>query len=220
MRSRHSGSRTVSSAGATIARPTLFGIDLGIGTGRAFPRVEFGLLCLFTLVVVALAVARLRGTALGSAMLAVRANERSAAGIGVDVTRVKIASFAISSFIAGIGGSLFAYRQGVVTFASFTAIGGLALLSTVYLAGITSVSGGILGGVLASTGILYLALDRWANLGKWFGVITGVGVIVILIGYPEGLAAAGHEVVQRVRRSRRASSHATAPVEPAAQTVV
>src|SRR6516165_1122028 len=134
MRSRHSGSRTVSSAGATIARPTLFGIDLGIGTGRAFPRVEFGLLCLFTLVVVALAVARLRGTALGSAMLAVRANERSAAGIGVNVTAVKIASFAISSFIAGIGGSLFAYRQGVVTFASFTAIGGLALLSTVYLA--------------------------------------------------------------------------------------
>jgi sulfate-transporting ATPase len=208
-------SQFVSSAGASIARPTLFGLDLGIGTGRAFPRVDFGLLCLFALVVIALGVAWLRTSALGSAMLAVRANERSAAGIGVNVTRVKIASFAISSFIAGIGGSLFAYRQGVVTFASFTAIGGLALLSTVYLAGITSVSGGVLGGVLASTGILYRALDRWANLGRWFGVITGVGVIVILIGYPEGLAAAGHEVVQRVRRSRRPSSHATAPADPA-----
>ena len=75
-------------------------------------------------------------------MLAVRANERSAAGIGVNVIRVKIASFAIASFIAGLGGCLLAYRQGVVTFDSFTALGGLALLSTAYLAGITSVWGG------------------------------------------------------------------------------
>ena len=41
---------------------------------------EFGLLCLFTLVLVACGVARLRTSALGSAMLAVRANERSAVG--------------------------------------------------------------------------------------------------------------------------------------------
>jgi sulfate-transporting ATPase len=209
----------VSSAGATIAEPKLFGLDLSIGTGRAFPRVEFGLLCLVTLVVIALGVAWLRRSALGSAMLAVRANERSAAGIGVDVTRVKIASFAISSFIAGLGGSLFAYRQGVVTFASFTAIGGLALLATAYLAGITSVSGGILGGVLASTGVFYLALDRWANLGKWFGVITGVGLILVLIGYPEGLAAVGHRLVERARRTRLVPSPATpsAPPEPIAE---
>ena len=124
-----------------IPIPKLFGLDLGVGTGHAFPRIQFGLLCLFTLVGIALGCRAAATSALGSAMLAVRANERSAAGIGVNVTRVKIASFAIASFIAGIGGSLFAYRQGVITFASFTAIGGLALLATVYLAGITSVFG-------------------------------------------------------------------------------
>ena len=106
-------------------------------------------------------------------MLAVRANERSAAGIGVNVTRVKIASFAISSFIAGIGGCLFAYRQSVMTFVSFTALGGLALLSTVYLAGITSVFGGILGGILASSGIAFLILDRTVHLGMVHGAERG-----------------------------------------------
>ncbi len=121
----------VSSAGASVTQPKLFGLDLAIGTGHAFPRFGFGLLCLFTLVAVALGVAWLRTSPLGSAMLAVRANERSAAGIGVNVTFVKIASFAISSFVAGIGGSLFAYRQGVITVVSFTALGGLALLATV-----------------------------------------------------------------------------------------
>ena len=77
-------------------QPELFGLDLGIGTGAAFPRLEFGL---------AVPASRWSAwpsaspccgrSALGSAMLAVRANERSAAGLGVNVVRVKVASFAI-----------------------------------------------------------------------------------------------------------------------------
>jgi sulfate-transporting ATPase len=190
----------VSSAGAAVTQPKLFGLDLAIGTGRAYPRIEFGLLCLLTLVAVAYTVAWLRTSAFGSAMLAVRANERSAAGIGVNVVLVKIAGFAIASFIAGLGGSLFAYRQGLVTFSSFTALGGLGLLVTAYLAGITSVFGGVLAGVLATSGIAFLAVDRWTNLGDWFTVLTGIGVIVVLIGFPEGLASGFERLAQDARR--------------------
>ena len=93
----------------------------------------------------------------------------------------------LASFIAGLGGSLLAYRRGVVTFDSFTAIGGLALLSTAYLAGITSVWGGINAGILAASGITFIALDRWVNLGEWFQVISGVLLIVTLITNPEGM---------------------------------
>ena len=81
--SRPCGSATPTSSAARAARvtpPSMLGIDLGIGAGEDFPRIEFGLLCLFTLVAVAVGVAALRRSALGSAMLAVRANERSAAG--------------------------------------------------------------------------------------------------------------------------------------------
>ena len=191
----------VPTGGARVVQPELFGIDLGIGSGRAFPRLEFGLLCLAMLVVVAWGVAVLRRSTLGSAMLAVRANERSAAAVGVNVVRVKVASFAVASFIAGLGGSLLAYRLGGgITFQSFTAIGGLALLSTAYLAGVTSVWGGILAGVLAASGIAFTAFDRWVNLGEWFQVITGVLVIVTLIAHPEGLASTGHALADRFRR--------------------
>ncbi len=187
----------VPSSGARVTPPSMFGIDLGIGSGQDFPRIEFGLVCLVTLVLVTLGVAVLRRSALGSAMLAVRANERSAAAAGVNVVRVKVLSFALAAFIAGLGGSLLAYRRGVVTFDSFTAIGGLALLSTAYLAGITSVWGGINAGILASTGITFIALDRWVDLGAWFEVISGVLLIVTLITNPEGIAAAGHEIADR-----------------------
>jgi ABC-type branched-subunit amino acid transport system ATPase component/ABC-type branched-subunit amino acid transport system permease subunit len=214
----------VPSSGARISSPSLFGIDLGIGSGKDFPRIEFGLICLATLVAVAVSVAALRRSTLGSAMLAVRANERSAAAAGVNVVRVKVISFALASFIAGLGGSLLAYRRGVVTFDSFTAIGGLALLSTAYLAGITSVWGGINAGILAASGITFIALDRWVNLGEWFQVISGVLLIVTLITNPEGIAAAGHEIADRWARwkaSRRAGEvvaerPTVAPVPPPA----
>jgi ABC-type branched-subunit amino acid transport system ATPase component/branched-subunit amino acid ABC-type transport system permease component len=192
----------VPSSGAQIAPPSMFGIDLGIGSGRDFPRLEFGLVCLVTLVLVALGVALLRRSTLGSAMLAVRANERSAAAAGVSVVRVKVLSFALASFIAGLGGSLLAYRRGTVSFESFTAIGGLAVLSTAYLAGITSVWGGINAGVLASSGIVFVALDRWVDLGSWFEVISGVLLIVTLITNPEGVATIGHQIADRLARLR------------------
>jgi ABC-type branched-subunit amino acid transport system ATPase component/branched-subunit amino acid ABC-type transport system permease component len=192
----------VPSGGARVTPPSMFGVDLGIGAGRDFPRLEFGLVCLVTLVAVAWAVAALRRSALGSAMLAVRANERSAAAVGVNVVRVKVLAFAVASFIAGLGGSLLAYRRGVVTFDSFTAIGGLALLSTAYLAGVTSVWGGINAGILASSGIVFIALDRWVIVGEWFLVISGVLLVATLIAHPEGIASGGHELADRVARWR------------------
>ena len=192
----------VSSAGARVTPPELFGVDLGIGVGQDFPRLGFGLVCLVTLVAVAAGVAALRRSTLGSAMLAVRANERSAAAVGVNVTAVKVVSFAVASFIAGLGGSLLAYRRGVVSYDSFTALGGLALLSTAYLAGVTSVYGGLLAGVLASTGIAFIALDRFTELGSWFDVISGTLLIVTLIAHPEGVASLGHSLADRFARRR------------------
>jgi sulfate-transporting ATPase len=204
----------VRSGGARVTPPSMFGVDLGIGAGRVFPRIEFGLLCLGTLVAVGFGVAALRKSALGSAMLAVRANERSAAAVGVNVVRVKVVSFALASFIAGIGGSLLAYRRGVVTFDSFTALGGLALLSTAYLAGVTSVWGGVLAGILSASGIAFIALDRWVDLGEYFNVISGALLIATLIAHPEGVASGGHDLADRLARLSWWPGRATGPEPP------
>ncbi|ADP82140.1 branched-chain amino acid ABC transporter permease/ATP-binding protein [Pseudofrankia inefficax] len=209
----------VSSAGNKVRPPRLFGLDLGIGTGHAFPRIQFGLVCLVVLVAVAWGVARLRTSRLGSAMLAVRANERSAAGIGINVVRVKVVSFALASFIAGLGGSLLAYRRGVVTYDSFTAIGGLSLLSTAYLAGVTSVFGGVNAGILAGSGIVFVATDRWIHLGDWFPVLSGLAVIAVLIGHPEGVASGGHELADKIA-ARRAGWRRRRGLVPAPATDV
>jgi ABC-type branched-subunit amino acid transport system ATPase component/ABC-type branched-subunit amino acid transport system permease subunit len=214
----------VDSAGASVEKPELFGIDLSIGVGLDFPRVEFGLVCLITLVGVAVGVARLRTSALGSAMLAVRANERSASGLGVNVVRVKVTSFAIGSFIAGLGGALLGYRRGTVAYDSFPTIGNLTLLSSAYLAGVTSVWGGVLAGILGASGIAFIAMDRWVDLGEWFNVITGALLVFTVIKNPEGLAAGGHALAKRLpnlslhrARLEEASAPHASTVAPAPQ---
>jgi ABC-type branched-subunit amino acid transport system ATPase component/branched-subunit amino acid ABC-type transport system permease component len=198
----------VPSDGKDIGGPTFLGIDLRARVGTDFPRLPFCLLVLGTLVVVAIGVAKLRTSRLGSEMLAVRANERSAAGSGVHVVRVKLLAFAIGAFIAGLGGALLAYKQGNVTFDSFTILVGLALFATVYLAGITSVSGGVLAGMLAATGIVYLAMQRWLALGDWYATITGVLLVLTVIRNPEGIVGPFHSLLER-------RSKAQAPPEPA-----
>ena len=189
--------------GVHIGTPHLFGYDLGLGSGtQSFPRVRFGVLVLVVLVIVALGVARLRTSRLGSQMLAVRANERSAAVAGVHVVRVKIAAFAIGAFIAGLGGTLLAYRQETVVGTSYTAVAGLVLFTTVYLAGITSVSGGILAGLIAADGLMVTITDHLFSAGDWYQVIAAVLLVFTVIFNPEGLVGPGHLLIAR----RRASS--------------
>ena len=176
----------VGSAGTVIEDPSLLGLDLGVGSGAAFPRVEFGLMVLIVLVAVAGGVSYLRTSRLGSEMLAVRANERAAAAAGVSVVRVKVMAFAIGSFIAGLGGAMYGYRLGSVTFDSFTALLGLGLLATVYITGITSVAGGVLAGFGADGGLFGKILDSWIGSADYFQIIVGVGLILTVIFYPEG----------------------------------
>jgi branched-chain amino acid transport system permease protein len=56
---------------------------------------------------------RLKASGIGRAMLAVREDEIAAQAMGVNTTRVKVRSFVIAAFLAGVGGSLFAHKFAV-----------------------------------------------------------------------------------------------------------
>jgi sulfate-transporting ATPase len=189
-------------SGLNIPTPRLFGMDLSIGSGKDFPRPAFGILCLVVLVLVALGVSWLRTSRLGTAMLAVRSDERSAAAAGINVVRVKLIGFAIAAFIAGLGGSLLAYQLGNVTFQDFDAYLGLVTFSIVVVAGITSVSGGILAGMLTSGGLLVALIASGVGSGgvdNWYGVVAGIGVILTVIFNPDGVVGPTHLFLEQQR---------------------
>jgi ABC-type branched-subunit amino acid transport system ATPase component/branched-subunit amino acid ABC-type transport system permease component len=177
----------VDSSGVDVPAPSIFGLDLGIGTGGAYPRAAFGLFCLVVAVAVAVGVVYLRRSRLGTRMLAVRANERSAAASGVNVTATKLAAFGIGAFIAGLGGTLLAYQQTNVSFQPFAVLLGVLLFATVYLAGVTSVTGGVIGGILAAGGVFVYGLDAVGG-GDLYQVLIGLALIIVVLFNPEGLA--------------------------------
>jgi ABC-type branched-subunit amino acid transport system ATPase component/branched-subunit amino acid ABC-type transport system permease component len=194
----------VGADGLPVPDPTLFGLDVSIGGGGDFPRRTFGFVCLIVLTVTAVGVALLRKSRLGSQMLAVRANERSAAAAGVDVVRVKLIAFALGAFIAGIGGALLAYKLGNVTADPFTSILGLAFFGVVYLAGITSVSGGLLAGISAVGGLVYVLISELFTTGLWYEVIAAVLLILTVMFNPEGIVGPSHELLEKRRARGRA----------------
>src|SRR5277367_1630454 len=211
-------------SGLAIPTPRLFGMDLGIGSGKDFPRPAFGILCLVVLVLVAFGVSWLRTSRLGTAMLAVRADERSAAAAGINVVKVKLIGFAIAAFIAGLGGSLLAYQLGNVTFQDFDAFLGLVLFSVAVVAGITSVSGGIVAGIITSGGLLVTWISSGvgqSGVNNWYGVVAGIGVILTVIFNPEGIVGPIHLALEQQRTKRtlarpRAALVPTVTTTPAA----
>lgn len=192
----------ISTGGAKVPNPSLGPWDFGLILGTKTSRPVFGIFALGILVVLSLAVANIRRSGSGRVMLAVRGNERASAAIGIDVTRVKMTLFALSSFIAGIGGTLIAYRFGSVSELSYGTLASLTALAVAYLGGITSVSGATTAGVMATAGVAFFALGQvMGGAGQWEVFIGGVLLIATAVLNPEGIAG-GIRIRMAARRRR------------------
>ena len=176
--------------GRSVGSPHLFGLDLGIAEGHDYPRVIFGVLLLVVVIFVGYCVARLRTSATGRMLVAVRSNERAAASVGIRVAPVKLYAFALSSFIAGIGGALLAYEQGTVSSASFAVQTSLSLLAVAYVAGIGRIAGAVIAGVMfASDGLFVSFLDKTLHVGQYQTLVAGIALAFTAIQNPDGVAS-------------------------------
>jgi ABC-type branched-subunit amino acid transport system ATPase component/branched-subunit amino acid ABC-type transport system permease component len=207
--------------GSGTGSSTIEGQQLGIPGG--FPSLDFTsrktlyfvMLAVIFLVVAALA--NLRDTKTGRAFFAVRGSEMAAASIGIDVIRYKLAAFALSGVLAGIGGSLLMIEQRTVVPAQFIFTVSLQYLAIAVVGGLGSLSGAI------SAGVLFAGLNelffRVPALSGWLEVVSAGLLTLVLLSQPGGLAAAGRAFMKAARGIGSASSplakgiaRATAPL--------
>ncbi|HET7721072.1 MAG TPA: ATP-binding cassette domain-containing protein, partial [Acidimicrobiales bacterium] len=143
-------------------------------------------LCLAFLAATALLVHNLRRSRAGRVIIATRDNERMAAAAGISATEARLAGFVLAGAIAGVAGALYAVALRSVGEASFPSSASLLLFSMAVIGGSSSIGGTIAGVVLV----------RW--LGWMFAdyqlIVTGVGLLVILMVLPGGLAQAFERV--------------------------
>jgi branched-chain amino acid transport system permease protein len=203
--------------GSPVPAPTLLGLDLGPRAGFRgldgnVPSPILGFVILAAVVAMALFVARVRQSGLGQRMLAVRSNERAAAAAGISVRNTKFAAYAISSFIAGVGGVLYAYSLGSVSAERFGILLALGFVAFAYIGGITMVSGAIFGGLIATEGVMAHIFQAEIGIsGTWTLLVGGLILILNLVMFPDGVAGSQY---QKRKQKQLAKQRAQAPPPP------
>ncbi|MBZ9606166.1 branched-chain amino acid ABC transporter permease [Phyllobacterium chamaecytisi] len=150
---------------------------------------------------------RLVSSQSGRNFIAVRDNETAARIIGVPVLKTKILAFAISSFIIGVAGVLwaFAYLRTVEP-AGFNLDRSFQILFIIIIGGLASIRGAFFGAALLV--ILPLALSRLGSflLGNVFNsgvldmsqrIVLGALIILFLILEPDGLVSLWDRIRKR-----------------------
>jgi ABC-type branched-subunit amino acid transport system permease subunit len=170
-------------------------------------------------VICGLGMVALRRGPFGRRLQAMKDSPAACATLGIDLTRTKLAVFALSAGLAGLGGALLAGQKVSFDATTFDPTTSLVVLLMVVAGGVAMVSGALLGA------LLYASFDFWVQVVP-SGVKELVNNLVImapgLIGIslarnPNGLAYQAVEGVRRRRETwarRRQREVEIAPPEP------
>ncbi|MDQ7849644.1 MAG: branched-chain amino acid ABC transporter ATP-binding protein/permease [Armatimonadota bacterium] len=118
----------------------------------------------------------------GRGTQAIREDETAAALVSVNTRQVKVMTFMLSSFFAGVAGGLFAHVLQFINPRSFGILKSTDVLVMVYLGGIGSLTGSVLG---AATFTVVLELLRPLQVWRW--VIGPLLLVLLMIFRPRGM---------------------------------
>lgn len=172
--------------GSKVPAPELFGWSVD---AVAHP-VRFGVFAVIVTVALIAGIMNIRLSSFGRRMLAVRSNERAAAAAGINVSMTKLQAFALSAFVAGIGGGVLAYQIGAVAFTRFVPLASISLLALAYIGGVATVYGAVTAGIIANGGVLYVLLTSVDGISSWWIVLSGVLLMFNAVVQPDGIAVA------------------------------
>ena len=193
------------SGSVTVGALSVFGIPLDTPASRY-------LLCMALLVLFALLAKNLVRGHIGREWMAIRDMDVAAAVIGIRPVYAKLTAFAISSFIVGVAGALWAFvHLGSWEPAAFSIDRSFQLLFMIIIGGLGSIMGSFLGAAFIT--IVPIVLNRTLPLfGNAFGVhvdtalvshfesmLFGALIVFFLIVEPHGLARLWSTAKEKLR---------------------
>lgn len=118
----------------------------------------------------------------GRAIISIREDEIASNSMGINVAYYKMLSFTLASFLAGIGGGLYAIYFGYLNPAMFGFMNSVNFVVIVVLGGLGSITGTIISGVA------FTFIQEWLRIFEDFRlVIFGLALIIIMLFWPSGL---------------------------------
>jgi branched-chain amino acid transport system permease protein len=156
----------------------------GLGSVALWSKAYYYYLVLFIAIIAYVLIARLVGSRVGRAMIALKENEALALSIGIDVTRYLVLGAVVSAALAGAAGSLYAHYVKVIDPDIFHFMYTVTMVIMVITGGKGTLSGPIVGGLIF--GFLPVAVRPFAAPEvQW--IIYGVFMILIIFVLPQGI---------------------------------
>ncbi|MEQ8442689.1 MAG: branched-chain amino acid ABC transporter permease [Alphaproteobacteria bacterium] len=177
--------------GVRVEDLNFMGLDL-----KSVP--QFYLLCIVVCVISALVALNILRTRVGRAFNAIRDHDIAARVMGISLTKYKLASFAVSSFVVGIAGGLMAFQFRFINVDLFSILLSIEALAMIIVGGLGSVAGAILGAVFivllpeATRELMdFLPTGVSSMMSSYIyeirGFLTGLTIIIMLRIKPQGL---------------------------------
>lgn len=154
------------------------------GLGGIPMRTTLALVSVCVLVLLA-AFWQLRRSRIGRAIAAIREDELAAEIIGINLTRLKVAVFAIGGMLAGLAGGLYAHFASFIDPAQFGFHRSAEVFIMVLLGGMGNFIGATVGAVTVS-----LLPELLRFLQDWRMTFFGSLLIIMMIARPWGLVGA------------------------------
>lgn len=178
-------SLTGSTTGIVLPKITFFGLDVD-GVNQP---ARYAIVTLLAFTLCALLVANVRRGRSGRRLLAVRANDRAAASLGIGTVGARLFAFTLASAIAATGGILAAFQGSVVTFLSYSPLQSVQVVSQAVVGGAGWLAGAPNGGLLQPGSLAGAVLAKAGP--SWAGYLPAAGgalVIITVLVMPDGLA--------------------------------
>ena len=187
-----------------VPPPSLPGIDDNAWRGEFEP---FYLFCLAFLILTWVLITNLERSRLGRAWVALREDELAASCMGINTARLKLAAFALGSFIAGGTGAIIALKQGTTGDPDFYGFNiSINVLSCLILGGLGNRNGVLLGVVLifgfdkifADVADKFIqrnlaTTSPFLQFGFWKMFAFGLVLVLVMRFRPSGLLSASRE---------------------------
>ncbi len=156
---------------------SLFGWPLGsrLATYFTIAAVTVLVLCI---------VHRLTNSAYGNALRALREDDQSAGGMGINTALMKVGAFALSGGLAGAAGCLLAHSTGYISPDMFGLDQSILILTMVVVGGLGSLPGAVVGAC-----VLILVPELARSAGHLRTVMVGLVLYFSILLLPKGLLA-------------------------------
>jgi ABC-type branched-subunit amino acid transport system ATPase component/branched-subunit amino acid ABC-type transport system permease component len=186
--------------GTQVGNPDLFGYDIG---SIKYPE-RYGIFVLGMAVLAVWVVSNVRRGRSGRRLIAVRTNERAAAALGIDVMKAKLFAFAFAAALAALGGILLAFRLSSISYGSFTTSTSITFAGLALVGGVGHLLGAFVGATMATAGFNQEILEStWGGVGRWIQLISGIAILLTVLGYQDGVAAEWVKIFRYLKKARK-----------------